>query len=346
MKLRACIILFILLSPALFAGSNDMSRDDCKLLAQTYPPEKLQQLILPRSDWKPFPAVSHPEGLGKIPAIVRETHIELAEQQLSEEWKHFPATVFLDYVRNGNRSRYQKLSFGRRKKLANFVLAELFERKGRFMDQIVNGIWAVCEESFWGVPAHLGSQEAGPGLPDVNDPYVDLFAAETGAMMAWIHYLLKPQLDAINPLITERMVCETRRRIIDPYLAHEDWGYMGFNWRNRTGYVEPVNNWNPWINSNVLTCALLLEDDPQKRLKLIHKCMDSIDNFLAPYPADGGCDEGPSYWNRAAGSLYDFLELLYSASDGRIDIFDQPLIKNMGSYIYKTSISQDRKSVV
>ena len=90
MKLRACIILFILLSPALFAGSNDMSRDDCKLLAQTYPPEKLQQLILPRSDWKPFPAVSHPEGLGKIPAIVRETHIELAEQQLSEEWKHFP----------------------------------------------------------------------------------------------------------------------------------------------------------------------------------------------------------------------------------------------------------------
>ncbi|RQW05629.1 hypothetical protein EH222_09725, partial [candidate division KSB1 bacterium] len=68
------------------------------------------------------------------------------------------------------------------------------------------------------------------------------------------------------------------------------------------------------------------------------KAMDSLDNFILPYPADGGCDEGPSYWGRAGASLFDCLELLYSASDGKIDLFDHPLIRNIGTFICKAYI--------
>jgi hypothetical protein len=64
-----------------------------------------------------------------------------------------------------------------------------------------------------------------------------------------------------------------------------------------------------------------------------------LDNFLNPYPGDGGCDEGPGYWDRAGGSLFDCLELLQSASEGRIDIFDRPLIKEIGRYIARAYIS-------
>jgi hypothetical protein len=151
--------------------------------------------------------------------------------------------------------------------------------------------------------------------------------------------LLKPQLKEINPLITERIVHETDRRILTPFLERRDWGWMGFRWRENPKEHRRVNNWNPWINSNLLTAALILEQNPDRRLKIIHKSMDSIDNFVLPYPADGGCDEGPSYWNRAGGSLYDCLELLYSASEGKIDIFDQPLVQKMGQYISKAYIS-------
>ena len=35
-----------------------------------------------------------------------------------------------------------------------------------------------------GIPAHVGVQQAGPGLPDASEPTVDLFAAETGAAAA------------------------------------------------------------------------------------------------------------------------------------------------------------------
>lgn len=333
--------LLIALMLGLIAGAlaGDFDRTDVKFLAKTWPLSKLESVLIPREEWKPFPTVSNPGGLEAIPEEVRKAHIAWGEQALNETWDPLPATLFLEYVRIGNRSNFQRLQFGRREQLVKLVLAELFERQGRFMDQIVNGIWAVCEESFWGVPAHV-RQSLGPGLPDVTEPYVDLFAAETGAMIAWIHYLLKPQLDEISPVITKRMVHEVQSRILTPYLEHDDWGYLGFEWRNRTGYYRPVNNWNPWINSNVLTCALLLETNPERRTRLVYKAMDSIDNFVAPYPADGGCDEGPSYWNRAGASLYDCLELLYSASDGKIDIFDQPLIRNMGQYIYKTFISE------
>lgn len=313
--------------------------EDRKLLAPNWPLETLDQVILPRDEWRPFPTYANPDGFEDIPARVRQAHISRGEELLNTDWKPLPATLFLEYVRTGNRSHFQDLQFGRREKLADLVLAEVFDRKGRFMDQIVNGIWKICEESFWGVPAHLFLQEEGYGLPDVTEPAVDLFAAETAALLSWIHYLMKPQLDEIDPLIAERIVYETDRRILTPFLERRDWGWMGFQWRENPDEHRRVNNWNPWINSNIITAGLLLESNPDRRLRIVHKSMASVDNFFLPYPADGGCDEGPSYWNRAGGSLYDCLELLHSASDGKIDIFDQPLIQKMGTYISKAYIS-------
>ncbi len=333
------VLVVLLLTGAVSAMANGAGQSDRKLLATTWPQGTLSDTILDRDQWKPFPTWSEPGGFAAIPRAVREAQIRRGEEALSGNWAPLPATVFLDFVRNGNRSRYEDLSFGRRTRLADLVLAEVLERKGRFMDEIVNGIWIICEESFWGVPAHVGVQRLGSGLPDTTDPVVDLFAAETGALLAWTHYLLKPQLDAVSPLISDRIVLETRRRLLGPYLDRYDMGWMGYEWRAHPDSVRPVNNWNPWINSNILACALLLEADPVRRIRLVHKAMDSIDNFIAPYPADGGCDEGPSYWGRAGGSLYDCLELLHSASGGKIDVFDQPLIRRIGQYIYRAYIS-------
>jgi hypothetical protein len=84
-----------------------------------------------------------------------------------------------------------------------------------------------------------------------------------------------------------------------------------------------------------------MEKDETRRLQLIHKVMNSVDNFIEPYPADGGCDEGPSYWTRAGASLFDCLELLYSASNGAIDFYGESLIQEMARYIYRTYIGFD-----
>ncbi len=117
------------------------------------------------------------------------------------------------------------------------------------MDEIANGVWLTCEETFWGVPAHLGMQRAGPGLPDVSEPIVDLFAAETSSLLAWTDYLVGDRLARVSPLLPERIRLEINRRILTPCLVRNDFWWMGLS-------GLPVNNWNPWICSNWLTSAL------------------------------------------------------------------------------------------
>ena len=69
--------------------------------------------------------------------------------------------------------------------------------------------------------------------------------------------------------------------------------------------------------------------------------MRSLDSYLAKYPPDGCCDEGPMYWGAAGGGLHTCLELLHKASRGVIDIFDEPIVRDIGRYIYKVHIHDD-----
>jgi hypothetical protein len=221
--------------------------------------------------------------------------------------------------------------------LLDLVLAECVEGTGRLLDEIVNGIWTTCEETYWGLPAHLGLQKAGSGLPDVEEPTVDLFAAETASLLAWTSYLFGAQLDKVSPLVRERIHAEIQRRVLEPNLRRIDFWWMGLD----PDVTRRMNNWNPWINSNWLTCALLEERDEKRRTAAVHKSVRSLDRFLDSYHDDGGCDEGPSYWFHAGGSLFDCLELLHSASGGAIDVYDIPLVKEIGRYIYRAHIYDD-----
>ncbi len=301
------------------------------LLGGTYPKAALAELILPSAEWHPFPKVDEREAWLKLPEAIRTDYIARAEKHLGAEWATPKASVFLEYVRNGNRSNFQAISFGRRAQLADLVLGECAEGDGRFVDDIVNGIWTICEETYWGVPAHVGAQKRGDGLPDVTEPTVDLFAAETGMLLAWTDYLVGDRLDEVSPLVRERIACEIDRRILSPCLERDDFWWMGFSGRS-------VNNWNPWICSNWLTSVLILEKDPERRTASVDKILRCLDFFLNAYPADGGCDEGPGYWGRAGASLFDCLELLGSASDGNINIFGHPLVREMGRYIGRVYI--------
>ena len=327
---------FVVLLAALMSGSglspSSDQQEGMNLLSGTYSLERLEEIILSAEDWHPFPKASEQGAWRKLPERLQNAHIRRAEQHLNCEWATPKASVFMEYVRNGNRSNYQRISFGRRTKLAELVLGECMEGKGRFLDDIMNGVWTICEETYWGVPAHVGAQKRGPGLPDVTEPTVDLFAAETAMLLAWTDYLVGDRLDTLSPLIRERIRHEVDRRVISVNLERDDFWWMGFGGRI-------VNNWNPWICSNWLTAVLILEKDNGRRIRSIHKILRCLDNFLNPYPQDGGCDEGPGYWSRAGGSLFDCLEILRSASGGQVDIFDNPLIKEIGRYITRVYIS-------
>ncbi|OGG50266.1 MAG: hypothetical protein A3F84_18055 [Candidatus Handelsmanbacteria bacterium RIFCSPLOWO2_12_FULL_64_10] len=306
------------------------------MLTERYPLETLKKSLLPRERWRPYPTASDRAPYEALPASVRQAYLARGEEALRFPWPILPATLFLDYARTGNRTRFQDARNARRDALRDLVLAECVEGKARFVDQIANGLWATCEETYWGVPAHLRLQKAGPGLPDVSEPTVDLFAAETSALLAWTCYLLTPHLDAVSPLIRPRLHREIDRRILAPLLEREDFSWMGF-----LKGARRVNNWNPWINSNWLISFLVMEQDEERRLSGVAKSLRCLDNFLDPYPRDGGCDEGPGYWGRAAASLFECLELLESATHGAVRLYDDPLVRNMGGFIYRVHIHND-----
>ena len=292
--------------------------------------EQLGRILLPPSVWHPYPRAAERKEWMALPAAVRSAHIREGEKFLNAGWVTPRATDFLEYVRTGDRSHYQSISFGRREQLAMLVLAECMEGRGRFLDDIVNGVWTISEETFWGVPAHLSLQRKGFGLPDVTEPTVDLFAAETGALLAWTYYLLKDSLDARFPIVSERIRHEVDRRILAVNLERVDFWWMGL--------TRKVNNWNPWISSNWLAAVLILEENPARRARSVYKILGCLDRFLNAYADDGGCDEGPTYWTRAGGSLFDCLELLHNATRGEINGFDNPRIKEIGRYIARAHI--------
>ncbi|MEN6578471.1 MAG: heparinase II/III family protein [Phycisphaerales bacterium] len=329
LKWTGVILLVGLVSPAVAATEQDRFK-----LRELYPQDEIEKALVPREQWHPWPKCRNRPAWEGLPEQVRKDLIANGEQYLRYEWPDLPATLFLEFAREGNRSRYEREHFARRYALTSLLTAECVEGKGRFLDDIANGVWAICEESFWGVPAHVGAQKAGRGLPDPVEPVVDLFAAETGESLAWTLYLVGEQLDGVSPMICKRIRHEIDRRILTPCFERDDFGWMGFQGGR-------VNNWNPWCNSNWLACTLLVESNEARRVASVAKIVRSLDHFLDAYGDDGGCDEGPSYWSRAGASLLDCLELLHSATNGAIDVYDRPLIQEIGRYIYRVHIAGD-----
>ncbi|RKN84222.1 heparinase [Paenibacillus ginsengarvi] len=292
-----------------------------------------KRLLLPAQSFKPFPQYTDRASWNAISQAVAGMWTQWAEERLDFTWPALPAVRYMDYVRDGNRSRYEQLYFTRRRALCELVIGECVEGRGRFIEQIVNGIWCLCEESYWVIPAHLSisKQSAGSALPDVTDPVIDLFASETGGLLAWTAYLLADRLNEESPMLVQRIRYELNRRLMVPFLERDDFSWMGFTGRK-------VNNWNPWIISNCLAVFLLQEQEAEPRSRAIEKAAKCLDFFVGVYHADGGCDEGPGYWGRAGASLFDCMELIHLASDGQISFYEEELVRQIGRYIYRAHI--------
>jgi hypothetical protein len=307
-------------------------------LARAFPVEKLGAILLPRDQWRPFPAFKEREGWQALPKPVAAHLVALGEAALNKPWPALPATLYLGYARVGNRSKFEAVYFERRVMLEELVMAECVEGKGRLLDAAADALWSLCEESTWCLPAHVGVQKARVGLPDVSEPIVDLFAGESAVTVAWTLHLVGPELDRVSPQVRRRAQVELQRRILTPVLERDDFGWMALN---VTSPEHRPNNWTPWISASMLTTVLLSEPDADRRVRMTHKMLRSIDGFLKFHPADGSCDEGPGYWGHAGGSLLDCLDLLHSATGGKLDVYAEPLVQEIGRFICRAYIGGD-----
>ena len=252
-----------------------------------------------------------------IPLEMRQSYVEYGEQYLGKPWTVLPWTVFAENKKTGNRVNYEALCFEKRRQLAAIVMAEIMEGKGRFMGDIIDGMGSFCEETWWGIPAHYPK-----AIPLAELQEVDLFNAETASLIVWTRYMLGKQFDTFSPDLCQRIDREIERRILQPAVENDYW------WKTAG------MNWNPWICSNWLACVLICEKDEARKAEAITQIRKAIQAFVDAYPEDGGCDEGPGYWDRAAASMFEVMRLLDSGSI-------EPKVQKMAAYAYKTYIGND-----
>ena len=267
-----------------------------------------------------------------VPETMRQSYIAFGEQYLNKAWSSLPVSVFAEFKKTGNRTRYEALMFEKRRQLAALVMAELMEGQQRFMPDIINGLHSTLEETWWGLPAHYGTE-----VPRAEDQNVDLFNAETASLVAYTRYVLSDEIGRFSPLLVQRIDQEISRRMLQPAVKTNYW------WKTAG------MNWNPWICSNWAACVLFCEHDDTRRTEAIKQIEKACEAFMAAYPEDGGCDEGPHYWDRAAASLFETLYLLQSISHSPTEVsvwrreasFLIPHLAKllaMESYIYKMYI--------
>ena len=254
-----------------------------------------------------------------------ETIVNAAEEKMGYDWPVIKATDFMEFDKSGDRLCMQTPYDARRSTLNLFALAEILEHKGRFLPDIVNGLFAICEETYWGLSAHKPPFVKLENIPDPQAPTLDLFAGETASDVSIIYHILYDELYDFCPEILKRIEDEIERRIEIPFINRRDFWWQGYQYSD-------VNNWNPWILSNILTATLIVEHRRTYRTKIIEKALFELEMIYNRYPDDGGCDEGIVYWTASGARFFEFFENLYIASSGKVNFFTDEKAKRVFSY--------------
>ena len=295
--------------------------------------ENLANCLVLNQKWVTYPSYNDREGWNRFLGEYKDEIIKNGEALLDYTWKVVKATDYLEFERSGNR-RIMEQPFGdNNQAIVKLMLAELAEGKGRFVDQLINGVFHTCEMTSWALSAHLITQPTHRALPTPTYPLIDLTAGDLGGLLSWVYYFMHDEFDKVDPEISRRLYNELDERIMKPYLENDSFWWMAVNYKG-----QMLNNWNPWCNSNCLMTFMLLENDPDRLSKAVYRSMQSVDKFLNYVHSDGACEEGPSYWGHAPGKCLDYLVLLDWITGGKVSIFDNPQIKAMGEYIARSYV--------
>lgn len=273
----------------------------------------LDQLLLyltPRAQLRLAPDCADRAHWEQLPGSVRAQLVREAERFRAARIPELTASDYMAAA-SGDR-RYAEGYQLRRTMLKALVLGECAQGEGRFLADIVDLIWAVCDEASWVLPENNRAADGqGPlPLPDALAPDLDEAAAETAADLSWTVHLMQRTLDPITPQLCERAVQEVRRRALAPLMGRED-----------LTLFDPGRLSAAWCVECLMAAALLSEPEDHRRWACLKRCLVQLDQVLAAYPDDGSTPLGITGWDRGGGAALECLALVRLASDGAVNCF-------------------------
>lgn len=302
--LSSCIVFFQ--SAAVAGAGEERLKRTAALLDKE--PAGFGRTIRDRKSWKEL------AGKKAFKGMIAEAQ-RLIKQPIPEQ----PDDLYLDFSRTGNRTRWQRVSGLRRGRVRTLALAECLEDKGRFIPAFEEIVRELCSERTWVMPAHDRQLTNFKG----TNVDIDLGSSMLAWTMATADYLLADRLKPeVRRLIRENL----EKRIFKPYRD------MVQGKRKKNWWMTGTNNWNAVCLASVTGSALAVIDSPSSRALFIAAAEDYSKNFLKGFSDDGYCSEGLGYWNYGFGYYIMLSELIYQATDGKIDLLQNEKVKKAASF--------------
>ncbi|MFE7467245.1 heparinase II/III family protein [Streptomyces sp. NPDC057499] len=279
-----------------------------------------------------------------IPVAARERVLTEAGAELGRPEPRLSAGAWARAFRDGDRGAYEDAAWALQERVSLLALAAVLadEPAGAagapgacpFLDAAIDGLVAFAEASTWcWAPHDRFAAERGELVPDPDDPFLDLGAAEVASLLAWADHALGPRLDRRMPGLRRRLRREVEHRVLRPFERRRDWRWIGAE--------GGANNWNPWIHGAVLAAALLLCEDDARRARLVRLVVAGLDHYVVTLPDDGGIDEGIAYWWVGACRLLEILDLLAGVGGPALDARRLPVLGELLKYPQRMHLGDD-----
>ncbi len=215
--------------------------------------------------------------------------------------------LYADFSRTGRRLPFERIYFERRRRLGDIAVAALFEtipeNERIWISALVEKIEGLMAEESWALPAHVNVSSGKDSLQ------IDLFAAETANLMAELVTVFG---DALPKDLVRRIFDRLHKETFENYLQRR----MEFGWPFQ------AHNWNAVCHQGVIGAALSIEVDTGMVAEMLRLGAESLRRFLEGFADDGGCSEGPSYWNYGFGWFSILNEQIETRTGGRLTLIE------------------------
>ena len=256
--------------------------------------------------------------LAKLPAM--RDYLKGRERLLTVTIPPMTEATYMAEVKRWCQADCHALLGKRNGRVKQLVIAECLENKGRFIPKLEELLISLFADKTWVSP--LRKQMAIDNWNGKSNN-IDL----TKAMLAWdvalADYLVG---DRLRPEIRQQLRANLERRMFAPFRRMMR-GEQKPDW-----WLAVTNNWNAVCLGSVVGAALTVLESKEDRAFFAASAEKYSKSFLKGFPSDGYCTEGLSYYNYGFSHYIALSEAIWQASEGKLDLFDVPNIRNIAMF--------------
>lgn len=247
-------------------------------------------------------------NLTDVPEFLYNEAIDGGSRYLENNWEVLTASMYTKL----HSSEYHDGCVKRRLALSSLSLAEHVEKKGRFIEEIINGIWCICEESTWSLP------DGSANLKDVQAPRFDINSARTASLLALSTHLFRKELPVS---VKKRVLYEVRKRVLNQF--------------------SDARQLTPENCAHALIAAMFAEPEEEKRRLFVDKTLAVLDIFLEEFTNGGYKASSEQSLYKRSAFVFDILEILYNVTDQKLSVYSDENVKLVAESIYKAHIGNE-----